>query len=385
MKDFLNKNSTLFYQEICGKNKHPNLQTVIIIHLLPDIEPILTALRLVADISLIIAIPYSIHQPTFNILSKQYRIITPSFEKIQQKQLLLNEIVNNIDMHKKTLIFEIGGYCAPIINELKKSLGDLLLGVIEDTEAGHRLYEKLEKESLLPCPVISVARSSLKEPENFVVGATCLHVVEKLIRNTGYPIHGRHSLVMGFGKIGRGVAYALRQYHSIVYVYDIDPTKNIQALSEGFQVFDKEIAMRKAEAIYGTTGNCSITKEDFPLLSNYVMLVSCSSKQIEFDVASLKSLYQKQSIADGLDLYEAHKRKIYLLADGKPVNFLNGSVTQGPLLNLPLAEMLFAISKLFQTSYPSKLIEISVAEKQMIASVWLKYFRNMKTGTYKYE
>jgi adenosylhomocysteinase len=383
MKNFLYKSSALFYQNICGRNRYKNLQIVIVIHILPDIIPILKALKAITDIPLIIAIPYSIHISTLNLLKDKYQIITPSLRDIQNKNFLLHEITKCIDQQKKTIIFEIGGYCAHIISALKKYLGNLLLGVIEDTESGHRKYEKLETENGLPCPVISVARSVLKEPENFMVGATCLHVVEKLIRNVGYPIQGRHSLVIGYGKIGRGMAYALRQYHSPVYVYDIDPIKNILALSEGFQVLDRRTSFDKAEIIYGTTGNCSITKEDFPLLKSVVTLVSCSSKQIEFDVASLKTLYKKHIVVEGIDLYNNGRKKIYLLADGMPVNFINGAVTLGPLLNLPLGEMTFAIKKLFVTNYPKKMVDISFQEKRVIAAMWLKYFRNLNKGNYK--
>jgi adenosylhomocysteinase len=385
MKDFLFKTSTQFYQDLCGKEKHENLQLIVIIHILPDILPILAALKSIVDIALIVVVPYSVHQPTLEYLNKRYRVITPSLEVMtNERDTFFHEILNNINVRKKTIIFEIGGYCAPIIKKLKKNFGNLLLGVIEDTEAGHRRYEQLAKVNLLPCPVISVARSLLKGPEDFIVGATCLHVVEKLIRTTGFPLHGRHSLVLGFGKIGRGVAHALRQYHSIVYVYDIDPIKNIQALSEGFQALDRKIALKQAEVVYGTTGCCSISKEDLSLLNNPVVLVSCSSKQVEFDVASLQALYHKHPIGDGVDLYQAKGKKIYLLADGKPVNFLNGSVTQGPLLNLPLGEMVFAIKKLFLANYPAKFNEITIQEKQVVATKWLKYFCNLETGRYKH-
>lgn len=384
MKDFLGKSSALYYQAICNGKEFDNLQVVIIIHILSDIQPFLEALAPIVDIPLIVAVPYSIHIPTLHQLNRQYEIITPSLESIQDKNYLLNEITNHIDPQKKVLVLEIGGYCAPILKELKTRCKNFL-GIIEDTEAGHRRYKKLDDEGSLACPVISVARSPLKNPENFMVGATCLHVTEKIIRETGYPIQGKHSLVLGFGQVGRGMAYALRQYHSPVYVYDIDPIKNIQALSEGFLAVEKEKALRNVEIIYGTTGHCSMTKDEFPLLNDSVILVSCSSKQIEFDVTSLKSLYKEEVLSEYMSRYEANGKRIYLLAEGKPVNFINGAVTLGPLLNLPLAEMLFSIKKLATTNYPLKLIENSFEERQIIAAKWLDYFRDVKTGRYRYE
>ena len=381
MTELINNLSIKYFKEICKLIKEKNLQVVIIIHILPDIKQMLEALKQVVDIPLMIAIPYSIHTDTLNHLKKRFKIICPTLEQISDGNYLEEQILNNISHKKKTVILEIGGYCSSAVENIKKQLGHNFLGIIEDTEAGHRRYEILEQESTLPCPIVSIARSSLKSPEDFLVGTSCLFSTEKILRQAGFSSKKKLSLVLGFGKICRGMAYDLRQNKNPVCVYDSDPIKNIHALSEGFQVYPREISIRKSEIIYGTTGYCSLTKDDFISLKNNIILISCSSKQLEFDINSLNSEYRKEKLKKHIDLYENNKQKIYLLADGKPVNFAN-SVMIGPLLMMVLAEMILAINTILTYKNVPKIIEVSYENKKIIANEWLQYFRNEETGRY---
>lgn len=278
------------------------------------------------------------------------------------------------------ILLEIGGYFSPILKKLQKKLNGNLIGAIEDTETGHRLYEKLGVERA--CPVISVARSSLKDTEDFLVGTSCLFSTEKLLRQNGLPLEGKRSLVLGFGKVGRGVAHALMRNYCPVSVYDIDPIRRINAISEGFQAQDKESAFKYAEIIYGTTGNFSISSSDFKLLRNGTLLVSCSSKDIEFDLEALQQNYKKQNICDGLDVYKKEDQYFYLAANGRPINFRDGAVI-GPILALVQAEIIFAIKQLLEKNLQNEIYETDMACKKVLAEKWLQHFCDGRTGRYR--
>ena len=77
-------------------------------------------------------------------------------------------------------------------------------------------------------------------------------MVEKL------TIEGKKALVLGFGKIGRGLAYALHRRSCLVSVYDTNPIRRIQALSEGFNITEKILGLGENDLIFGATGNYSI-------------------------------------------------------------------------------------------------------------------------------
>ncbi len=130
-------------------------------------------------------------------------------------------------------LLDVGGYFAPTLTDLRGRFSGQLFGVIEDTENGHRRYAGLDK---LPCPVISVARSPLKDPEDFLVGQSVVFSTEAVMRGRGDILHGRPALVIGFGKLGSSIARLLHAKGVQITVFDIDPVRRTQALSQS--VFD---------------------------------------------------------------------------------------------------------------------------------------------------
>lgn len=357
-----------------------NAQCVILTHLLDDRPELLSAIEKIAPISLIIGLPYSIHKPTFDQLNKHYHCVAPSLEKLYSENYLSNIVNNFVDPSIPLIIIEIGGYFASLLAKNPLPFNAKVLGVIEDTEAGHRAYEKVACQ--LPCPVISVARSNLKETEDFLVGASCVFSTENLLRQSGFPIEGKHSLILGFGKVGRGLAHALLRSHCPVAVYDNNPIKRINALSEGFQAPDKHNALSDAEIIYGATGNLSIQKEEFALIRQGAVLVSCSSKDIEFDLNYLEKYYTKSLIFNYLSCFTNEQKFFYLAADGQPVNFLDGAVI-GPILALVQSEILISIEHIMALQGQKGIFETNFDTRIFLASKWLHHFCDDRSGRYR--
>ncbi len=368
-----------YFDNVASTVNCNDVQFVILTHILDDRPELLSAIGKLGDISLLIGIPYSINQATAENLKKEYKIAMPTLEQLYYCDYLVDLILTEIKPNKPLIILEIGGYFSKVLPQLHEKLGVNFLGVIEDTEAGHREYAK--NSNKLPCPVISVARSELKETEDFLVGASCLFSTEKLLRTCGAPIEGKRALVLGFGKIGRGMAHSLLRHHCPVSVYDTNPIKRISALSEGFQTPSKENALREAEIIYGTTANFSIQESDFNLIKPGALLVSCSSKDIEFDLKYLEKNFKRTHLIEGLDFYQSEVTEFYLAANGKPINFLDGAVI-GPILALVQAEIILAIKQVYQLEGKKGLFETSEEIRRQLAEKWLEVFCDNKSGRY---
>lgn len=369
-----------YFQNVTNLIPKIDAQFIVLTHLLSDRPELLHAISQVAPISLLIGIPYSVHKPTYLQLRKSYHTMVPTLEQLYDEDYLLATTLANIDKNKPLIILEIGGYFAPILNALQKALQGNLIGVIEDTELGHRQYEKYL--NVLPCPVISVARSALKATEDFLVGASCLYSTEKMLRNLGFPMAGNKSLVLGFGKIGRGIAHGLLHRQCEVAVYDIDPIRRVNALSEGFQIPDKAEALKTAALIFGATGVCSMQQEDFKLIKNGALLISCSSKDVEFDLAFLKRNFQMSLIKENIEVCSKDNQFFYLAAHGCPINFVDGAVI-GPVLALVQSEILLAINQLLSLKNHCGLFETNLETKKILADQWLKHFCDKVSGHYK--
>lgn len=374
MKDLLKETKLRYFLEVADRVPKCDIQFIILIHIVSDLEELLQAFEAISPIACVIAIPYSIDQSSYQDLRAKFNIIRMDLDKLLDKTSLIKNIMPHLNLQKQTIIVEIGGYFAEAINDLYELLGNNLLGVIEDTEAGHRRYENILNEKQLPCPVISVARSVLKTTEDFLVGKTCLFSAEKLLRQAGLSLHGKSSLVLGYGKIGRSLAYALRSFHNAITIYDTDAVKCVSAISEGFRVISKIEALRQAHYIYGAAGQQSISSDDFQYIKSGAVLFSCSSKQVEIDIGGLKSMYQHRKFINNLDLYKNNDNCFYVAADGYPINFIDPDARIGPVITLTHAELIFAVKYLILRQAPKGMFEINNQDKKFLADKWLQYF-----------
>lgn len=345
-----------------------NYKLIILTHLIPNFPEFLSALKKRLQISLIIAIPYSLDKNTYALVRKENKVITPTLEELSNQTFILNLIKKSINKDEKFIIHEIGGFFSGLTEQLKNRYANDFVGIVEDTEAGHKKY--LE-EPRLRCPVVSVARSALKLSEDFLIGDSCLRASLYVFNENKILFSNRTVLVLGFGKIGRAVAYAAKKYGAAtVLIYDTDPVKMLLAFSEGFSVGKREELLLKSDVIFGATASKSISmKIDYKFLKEGTILVSCSSRQVEFSMEECELIPHSKNI----DVIKINRKKFFLLAQGYPINFI-GNFLIGPMIRAMHAEILFAIHHLLRIAEQYGLAVIPIEERTVIAQLWLEHF-----------
>lgn len=268
------------------------------------------------------------------------------------------------------VILDVGGYFAPALETVCESFSGRVLGVVEDTENGLRRYLSLPK---LPCPVFSVARSPLKDPEDFLVGQSVVFSAEALIRARGDIMQGRPACVIGFGKVGSSIARMLHAKNVPVTVYDTDPVRMAQALAQGFRTAGRVGALAGAGIVVCATGNLALTADDFPAVPNGSYIASVTSADDELDLTGLASLYEQHPAGQHVTRYSTTGHYFYVLNSGNAVNFLHGACV-GPFIYLVQAEILAALSLLAAGDREPGLHECPGTIRQSIAATWLKVF-----------
>lgn len=306
----------------------PGAKQIVLTHLLPDRPELLDAFDAVCPIALVIGIPYSLVPDVLADVRRKYTVVTPSLAELLTPQFMTDLVSQTLSANLgfKLAIMEIGGYFAPALNAIQARFADQIVGFIEDTQNGHVRYETARP---LPYPVISVARSTLKEGEDTLVGPACYFSTEKLMRQLGVLLTPRRTLVIGYGKVGRGTAHALSKNYCPTTVYDINPIRNCVAQGDGMLIPNREDALRNADVVFGCTGVTSVAGADFDLLNDGCFLISCSSKNIEFDLATLNgSAFDRKTLIPNADLYvsKVSGKKIYLLVVS--ANLQSHSITQ---------------------------------------------------------
>lgn len=271
----------------------------------------------------VLAIPYSLKPETLDRargLGLDVAVLSVSGRESNASVYLKEAFGKAASSGRRVLIHEVGGYCArPLHHELAEFLPSCA-GVVEETTYGKRQYEAI---SPLRLPVLQVADSKLKSLEARAVGNAVAGAVSRMLHGIGISLFGRFVLVLGYGPIGQSVAVSLRAHNTVVGVFDTDPIRMAQAMTEGIIVGEREKLLGKAEIVVGASGYCSVDSSDLDLLQDRVVLASASSRDIEFNLPAFRDLASSVTVLGAsVEQFEnASGKSYYILNKGFPVNF----------------------------------------------------------------
>ncbi|MFC5799443.1 adenosylhomocysteinase [Streptomyces formicae] len=344
--------------------------SLLVTHLLPERPAFVRAVGAVSELRAVLPKPKS-------VTAVARREVESSFAVDELSRELFNDpdrAVTYLETRaagEPVVLLDVGGYFAPVLDALCDRFTGRILGVVEDTENGHKRYAEREK---LPCPVLSVARSPLKDPEDFLVGQSVVFSTEALLRGRGDILHGRPALVIGFGKLGSSIARLLHAKGVHVTVYDIDPVRRAQALSQGFAVArNREASLSMAGLVLCATGSMALRGEDFPQLKNGAYVATVTSSEDELELAGLPDGYTRSTAQEHVTRFETTGHYFYLLNGGEAVNFIHGA-SVGPFIFLVQAEIIAGVRALARGDLSSAVQEISADDRSTIARTWLNYF-----------
>jgi adenosylhomocysteinase len=348
------------------------VSSFLVTHLLPERPSFVRVVALMSDLRAVLPKPKSVTAAALRETEQIAPCDTLSRELFRDPDSAL-EYFEARAAGEDVVLLDVGGYFASSLNEVCERFSGRIVGVVEDTENGHRRYEGLSK---IPCPVVSVARSPLKDPEDFLVGQSVVFSTEALMRGRGDILHGRPALVIGFGKLGSSIARLLHAKGVQVTVYDIDPVRRTQALSQGFAVArDRHDALAHSGLVLCATGALSLRGEDFPHLRNGAYVATVTSSEDELELAGLPEVYHRAQVGEGITRYQTTGHFFYLLNGGNAVNFLHGA-SVGPFIFLVQAEILAGLRMLTRADLEAGMHEVDASDRAAIAATWLSYFNN---------
>ncbi|MFN5533013.1 MAG: adenosylhomocysteinase [Planctomycetaceae bacterium] len=221
------------------------------------------------------------------------------------------------------LILDDGGDLTLMVhNKFPELLGGIK-GISEETTTGvHRLYQMF-REGKLALPAINVNDSVTKSKFDNLYGCR-ESLIDGIKRATDVMVAGKVAVVCGYGDVGKGCAFALRNFGARVIVTEIDPINALQAAMEGFQVTTLDEVAATADIFVTTTGCCDIIRpEHLDAMKNEVIVCNIGHFDIEIDMAYLKNRKDitKVNIKPQVDKFVYPNGKaILVLAEGRLVN-----------------------------------------------------------------
>ncbi|MEV7971164.1 adenosylhomocysteinase [Sphaerisporangium sp. NPDC088356] len=362
-----------FFAEVAAGLPTSTAVAVVVTHLLPGQMNFLTAFEHVARVVAVLPKPKSADLRTRELIAAVHRCDALDRARFADP-LWLTAYLEGRAAGRRLVLADIGGYFAPALAEACTRFSGQIAGVVEDTENGLLRYMQLDT---LPCPVYSVARSPLKEPEDRLVGEAIVFSIESLLRRMGEVLPGRRACVLGFGKIGSGIAAALHGRHVQVTVRDTDPVRQAQAIAVGYRSGPLPEALGGADLVVSATGSHAIGMEHLDLLRDGAFLAGATSGDDEFDLSELSDEaggFTRQDVIDGIARYDREGRAFFLLGNGNAVNFLHTSA-MGPAIHLIKAEIVAAAARLLSDPHEPGLYEVPARTRARIAAAWVETFQ----------
>jgi adenosylhomocysteinase len=262
--------------------------------------------------------------------------------------------------HKPQFTMDDG---ADLVTMLLSKRTDLVANVIagtEETTTGVIRLRAMAKDGTLKYPIIAVNDAQTKHffDNRYGTGQSTL---DGVIRATNLLIAGLKVVIAGYGWCGRGIAMRAKGHGADVIITEIDPTKGIEAVMDGFRVMPMAEAAKQGDVFITVTGNKNVIRgEHFEAMKSGAVVCNSGHFNVEIDIPSLER--QSSGKREVRPLVEE-----YLLKDGRKVYLLG----EGRLVNLATAE-----------GHPAAVMDMSFANQALSAEYLKQHYKDLKPQVY---
>ncbi|MDY7015262.1 MAG: adenosylhomocysteinase, partial [Cyanobacteriota bacterium] len=246
---------------------------------------------------------------------------------------------------------------ATLIKERQSQIADII-GTTEETTTGIVRLQAMFNDGVLSFPAMNVNDADTKHffDNRYGTGQSTL---DGIIRATNILLAGKTIVVAGYGWCGKGIAMRARGLGANVIVTEIDPTKAIEAIMDGFRVMPMADAAPQGDLFVTVTGNKHVIRpEHFAVMKDGAIICNSGHFDIEINLKALGE--QAQDVRDVRPFTQQ-----YRLQNGKSIIVLG----EGRLVNLAAAE-----------GHPSAVMDMSFANQALACEYLVKNKGNLQPG-----
>jgi adenosylhomocysteinase len=311
-----------------------------------------------ADLVLCASNPLSTQDDTAAALVKEYGI--PTYAIKGEDNATYYAHINAALDHKPQITMDDGAdLVTQLLSKRTNQIPDVIGGT-EETTTGVIRLRAMSNDGTLKFPVIAVNDALTKHffDNRYGTGQSTL---DGIIRATNLLLAGQKLVIAGYGWCGRGVSMRGKGLGADVIVTEIDPTKAIEAVMDGFRVMPMNDAAKIGDVFVTVTGNKSVlAHEHFERMKDGAVICNSGHFNVEIDIPALEKLSSSHKEARPFVEEYAMKdgRKIYLLGEGR-------------LINLAAAE-----------GHPASVMDMSFANQALSAEYMVKNAKELKAQVY---
>ena len=310
-----------------------------------------------ADLALCASNPLSTQDDTAAALVHEYGISVFARNAVDRDGYY-GHLNSALDI-KPQLVFDDGCDLVNVLHTTRTELIDGVMAGCEETTTGVIRLSQMAKDGALKFPMIAVNDTDTKHMFDNRYG-TGQSTLDAVFRATNYLLAGRVLVVAGFGYCGKGVAERAKGMGADVIVTEIDPTKALDAMMQGFRVMPMTEAAKVGDVFITVTGNRDVLRDEhFAVMKDGAIMANSGHFDIEIDVAWL------EKNAKSKNAKMRHQTDEYVMADGRRLLL----IAEGRLVNLGAAE-----------GHPASVMDMSFSDQALTAEYLVKEAKNLPAG-----
>jgi adenosylhomocysteinase len=262
--------------------------------------------------------------------------------------------------HGPQITMDDGADLVNLLHTKRQDLAANVIGGTEETTTGVIRLRAMAKEGVLKYPIVAVNDALTKHLFDNRYG-TGQSTIDGIIRSTNVLLAGLNVVVAGYGWCGRGVSMRARGLGANVIVTEVDPTKALEALMDGYRVMSMAEAATIGDVFVTVTGNKHVIgKDHFERLKNGAILCNSGHFNVEIDLEGLgkvaSSRRQTREFVEEFVMRDG--RRVYVLGEGR-------------LINLAAAE-----------GHPASVMDMSFANQALAADYMVKNHSSLEKQVY---
>ena len=235
------------------------------------------------------------------------------------------------------------------LHQDRRDLLENIFGGTEETTTGViRLYSMVA-DGALAYPIIAVNEADTKHMFDNRYG-TGQSTVDGLIRATNVLIAGKRAVVAGYGWCGKGLASRLHGLGANVIVTEVDPTRALEAVMDGYQVMPMIEAAKVADIIITVTGDLNVVDaDDFNVMKDGVIVANSGHFNDEINIPALADRASSHRVLrDFVEEYVLDGRRINLLAEGRLLNLAAAEGHPAAVMDMSFANQALSVEYLLE-------------------------------------
>ena len=248
------------------------------------------------------------------------------------------------------LTIDDGADLTALLHRGRRDLLDGVAGGTEETTTGVIRLRAMAAAGALGYPIVAVNEAATKRffDNRYGTGQSTL---DGIIRATNILLAGKTIVVCGYGWCGRGIAMRAQGHGAHVIVTEVQPTRALEAMLDGYRVMPIAAAAREGDIFITATGDINVIDVPaFAAMKSGAILANSGHFDAEINLEALAAMTEARralrpyveewALSDG--------RQLVVLAEGRLVNLGAAEGHPASVMDMSFANQALSIEYLAQ-------------------------------------